>query len=182
MSRTSEPIGAVLTALSLMILIIPWALGGAYTAPEEGAGDPHAAHGGASELTAGAFMVAAIAFENNNWNESAGIVVAPDPAWMVMSGSRMSMSPVYVAAYQWGYTPDRIQLEAGVEYQFRMMSMDVYHGASINTEDGSQMIRLIPGVLIEKRLTFEEPGTYIMYCSYYCGEQHDGMSGEIIVV
>jgi len=46
MSRTSEPIGAVLTALSLMLLIIPWALGGAYTAPEEGAGDPHAAHGG----------------------------------------------------------------------------------------------------------------------------------------
>ena len=117
-----------------------------------------------------------------NENETLGLVVAPDPGWMVMGGERMSMSPVYLAAYQWGYTPAAIQLEAGVEYQFNMMALDVYHGASINTDSGSLMIRLTPGFVLETRLTFDEPGTYTLYCTYYCGKDHNSMSGSIVVV
>ena len=181
MSRSSEPLGAVLISLSLLLLIIPWSLGGAYS-PEEGAGDAHAGHGGPGEMLPGQFMAITLLFKENNWDADAGIVVAPDPGWMVMGGERMSMNPVYLAAAQWSYTPAAIQLEAGVEYQFRMMTMDVYHGASVNTDSGSQMVRLIPGVVIEQRLTFDEPGEYTLYCSYYCGEQHNGMSGKIVVV
>jgi len=184
MNRSSEPQFVLLTGLSLVLLIIPWILGGAF-APEEGGGDSgaHAGHGGGGGgMTAGEFMQTAIGFESDNWDESLGIVVAPDPGWMVMGGERMSMSPVYLAAYQWGYTPAAIQLEAGVEYQFNMMALDVYHGASINTDSGSLMIRLTPGFVLETRLTFDEPGTYTLYCTYYCGKDHNSMSGSIVVV
>ena len=97
MSRSSEPLGAVLISLSLLLLIIPWSLGGAYT-PEEGAGDAHAGHGGPGEMLPGQFMAITLLFEENNWDADAGIVVAPDPGWMVMGGERMSMNPVYLAA------------------------------------------------------------------------------------
>lgn len=185
MNRSSEPTFVLLVGFSIVLLIIPWILGGAF-APEEGSGgDAHAHahhHGGGGEMTAGEFMQTALAFESDNWNESLGIVVAPDPMWHAMGGEKMSMSPVYLAAYQWGYTPAAIQLEAGVEYQFNMMALDVYHGASVSTDSGSQMIRLTPGFALETRLTFDEPGTYTLYCTYYCGKDHSSMSGSIVVV
>lgn len=183
MSRSSEPLGAVLTSLTLLLLIIPWSMGGAYDAPEEGAADPHAGHGGGGGMLPGEFMGKTVQFETLRWNDSAGMVVAGDRWHMESSDGGMWMDPVvYIAASQWAFYPDEVQLKAGVDYDFKIMSMDVYHGASINTDSGSQMIRLIPGVVHEQTLNFEEPGTYILYCSYYCGEEHDGMSGKLVVV
>jgi len=58
MNRSSEPQFVLLTGLSLVLLIIPWILGGAF-APEEGGGDSgaHAGHGGGGGgMTPGEFM------------------------------------------------------------------------------------------------------------------------------
>lgn len=88
---------------------------------------------------------------------------------------------VYVLAYQWGYSPDKLRLQSGVPYRFNMMSIDVIHGASIHLTSGSVMHRLPPGALVENELTFTDPGEYLLYCSYYCGQGHGVMSGTIIV-
>lgn len=89
---------------------------------------------------------------------------------------------VYVAARRWAYEPAEIVLQAGATYRFRMMAMDVAHGASIEMADGSRMNRLPPGALIQDTVTFQERGEHLLYCSYYCGHGHDDMSGVIRVV
>jgi heme/copper-type cytochrome/quinol oxidase subunit 2 len=88
---------------------------------------------------------------------------------------------VYLMAMQWGYLPALLRLESGVRYRFRMMAVDVTHGASIQLGAGARIIRLRPGVLVEQELSFSRPGEYLLYCTVYCGLPHDRMQGRIVV-
>jgi hypothetical protein len=88
---------------------------------------------------------------------------------------------VYLMAYQWGYSPAVLRLEAGVPYRFRMMAVDVAHGASIQLGRGGRIVRLRPGALVEQELIFTQPGEYLLYCTVYCGLPHDRTQGKIIV-
>lgn len=88
---------------------------------------------------------------------------------------------VYLAAYQWGYMPAVLRLEAGVPYRFRMMAVDVTHGASLQIGSRGHIIRLRAGALVEQELRFARAGEYLVYCTIYCGMLHDRMQGKIIV-
>ena len=88
---------------------------------------------------------------------------------------------VYLLARRWGYDPDVLRLKVGAPYRFRMLSEDIPHGASIQMGAGARIIRLRPDVVTEQMLTFTAPGTYLVYCTVYCGSGHDAMSGRIIV-
>ncbi len=88
---------------------------------------------------------------------------------------------VYLMAYQWGYAPSVIRLERDVPYRFRMMAVDVTHGAALRVGSGSRILRLRPGVLVEPQLRFTRAGEYLVYCTTYCGLVHDRMQGRIIV-
>lgn len=88
---------------------------------------------------------------------------------------------VYVAASRFAFLPPKLCLKAGVPYQFRVMAIDVMHGFSIQLKDGSVMARLTPGMEFVREITFNEPGKYLLYCSFYCGIGHPTMRGEIIV-
>ncbi len=88
---------------------------------------------------------------------------------------------VYLMAHQWGYTPALLRLEAGVPYRFRMMAVDVTHGASLQVGGVGHIIRLRAGVLLERELRFTKPGEHLVYCTVYCGMLHDRMQGRIIV-
>lgn len=88
---------------------------------------------------------------------------------------------VYLAAFNWGYAPSTLRLEAGATYRFRMMALDSAHGASIQLGRGARIVRLRPGVLVEQELTFKQPGEYLLYCTVYCGLPHDRMQGRIVV-
>ena len=48
---------------------------------------------------------------------------------------------VYLMAMQFSYTPRVLRLEKGVPYRFRMMSMDVNHGASMHTGFSGHILR-----------------------------------------
>lgn len=88
---------------------------------------------------------------------------------------------VYLMAFQWGYAPSVLRLETGVPYRFRMMAVDVAHGASLQLGRGARIVRLRPGTLVEQELTFSQPGEYLLYCTVYCGLAHDRMQGRVIV-
>ena len=88
---------------------------------------------------------------------------------------------VYMYARQFSYFPSTVCLEAGSRYRLVLMSIDVVHGASIQLGDHSLMVRLPRGVPVELELEFDEPGEYMVYCSYYCGIGHPYMSAKIIV-
>ena len=88
---------------------------------------------------------------------------------------------VYLMAMQFYYMPNVLRLEHGVPYRFRMMSMDVNHGASIHTGFAGHIMRRPAQVVMDMVMTFTEPGEFMMYCTVYCGEGHSQMKGKIIV-
>lgn len=85
-------------------------------------------------------------------------------------------------AERWFYEPAHLRLDAGTTYRFRLMATDIPHGASIQFGRGSRMIRLRPGTVTELDLTFEKPGSYLVYCTAYCGTGHDAMQARVDVV
>lgn len=88
---------------------------------------------------------------------------------------------IYLTSFQFGYLPAVLRLEANVPYRFRMMALDVTHGASLQLGSGGRIVRLRPGVLVEQEVTFTRAGEYLLYCTVYCGLAHDHMKGKIIV-
>jgi hypothetical protein len=89
---------------------------------------------------------------------------------------------VLMTAGRWYYLPNVLRLDAGQPYRFRMMALDITHGASIQFGKGGRMMRLQPGQLSETELTFQKPGRYLMLCTVYCGAAHDMMQATIEVV
>jgi cytochrome c oxidase subunit 2 len=88
---------------------------------------------------------------------------------------------VYLLAQQWSFDPSVLHLSANQSYRFRMMAVDAAHGASLQLGKASHIIRLPKGALVEQELSFTQPGEYLLYCTMYCGEGHQFMSGKIIV-
>jgi plastocyanin len=173
------------SGFGLLSLYLVWAGYGA--APlgfghHEDAGDGHAdepaagGHGGHGEAPAGPsreeFRKLADAFIQDH-KLADGSVRPPRP--------HHGAAEVYLMAQQWAYAPAVLRLETGVPYRFRMMAMDIAHGAAIHLGAGSRIIRLRPGVLVEQELTFAAPGEHLVYCTVYCGLPHDRMQGRIIV-
>ncbi len=87
-----------------------------------------------------------------------------------------------MTAGKWFYLPNGLLLDAGQRYRFRMMALDVSHGASIQFGRGGRMMRLQPGRIAETELRFARPGRYLVHCTVYCGEAHDVMQASIEVV
>lgn len=58
-------------------------------------------------------------------------------------------------------------LDAGQAYRFRMMSVDIAHGASIQLGKAGRTRRLRAGRTSPAALTFQKPGRYLMYCTVY---------------
>ncbi|MDP2371693.1 hypothetical protein [Rhodoferax sp.] len=99
-------------------------------------------------------------------------------------GAPADGSPIEVlmTAGKWYYLPNVLRLDVGQAYRFKMMALDVSHGASIQFGKGGRMMRLQPGRLGESELTFQRPGRYLMHCTVYCGQAHDLMQATIEVV
>lgn len=89
--------------------------------------------------------------------------------------------PLYLKAVRWNFVPEVYRLATGVTYDVRMMSFDVTHGAAIRAGTGSVVHRLPPGTLVRDRIRFDDPGEYPVYCSFFCGEGHNGMSATLVV-
>jgi len=89
---------------------------------------------------------------------------------------------VPMLAERWFYEPAHLRLDAGTPYRFRMMATDIPHGASVQFGRGARMIRLQAGNVSEVVLTFERPGSYLVYCTAYCGAGHDAMQARIDVI
>ena len=88
----------------------------------------------------------------------------------------------FLLAEKWFYEPARLRLDVGETYRLRMMATDVSHGASIQFGQGGRMIRLRPNREATLLLTFTQPGSFLVYCTVYCGQAHDFMQSRIEVV
>ena len=88
---------------------------------------------------------------------------------------------VYLLAQQWCFEPATLRLEAGRPYRFRMMALDISHGASIQLGQASHVVRLRRGVATERDFTFTRAGEHLVYCTVFCGVGHDRMAAKIVV-
>jgi heme/copper-type cytochrome/quinol oxidase subunit 2 len=131
-------------------------------------------------------------------------LLAPDPVANAHAGHTMAAAPpadghgdahggagamaatqpidVYLLAERWFYEPSDLRLDVGVDYRFRMLAADVSHGASIQFGSGARMIRLRPDTVAEMDVSFTSPGSYLVYCTVYCGQAHDVMQARIEVI
>ena len=88
----------------------------------------------------------------------------------------------FLLAEKWFYEPAHLRLDVGEAYRLRMMATDVSHGASIQFGRGGRMVRLRPNREATLLTTFLQPGSFLVYCTVYCGQAHDFMQSRIEVV
>jgi len=79
-----------------------------------------------------------------------------------------------------GWTPDVIYAAAGQPLHLRLTSDDVMHSFAIGQSD-QPAVDILPGQVTDLTLTFDQPGTYIFYCTRWCGVNHWRMRGTIEV-
>lgn len=134
--------------------------------------DPHAGHAAGTDPHAGHAAAA---------DPHAGHAGSPSAPTALPAHGAAAPVEVYLMAFQWGFEPAVLRLEAGRPYRFKMMAVDVAHGAALRLGPGSRVIRLRRGALVEQDLTFTRPGSHLLYCTVFCGPGHDRMAGRILV-
>jgi heme/copper-type cytochrome/quinol oxidase subunit 2 len=147
--------------------------------------DAHAGHGGPAGDRADAiarFRREAEAFIARHQQADGSVAVLPSAAAPGHEGHRMGGDlEVYLLAQRWSFEPGTLKLARGQRYRFRMMALDVAHGASIQAGPGSVIVRLRPGIAVERAIEFRRAGRYLVYCTTYCGAPHDRMWATIVV-
>ena len=92
---------------------------------------------------------------------------------------------VYIAGerFRWDGLP--VVLETNTRYDFHFSSYDVQHATNIRPEHNlsAQMnFDILPGYEWVVPMEFDEPGTYHVICSEFCGDGHRSMHGSFTVV
>lgn len=147
----------------------------------------HAGHGGPAGGRAGAverFRREAAAFVAHNRQSDGTVAVLPravDPGRQGHAAAPPDELDVYLLVQRWSFEPGTLKLARGQRYRFRMMCLDVAHGASIQAGRGAVMVRLRPGVAVERAIVFRDAGRHLVYCTTYCGAPHDRMFATIMV-
>lgn len=79
----------------------------------------------------------------------------------------------------WSFEPSEIRVPAGAEVTFIVTTPDVIHGFAI---EGTRInMMLIPGQISRNTYTFTEAGEHLLICHEYCGLNHHGMFGRVVV-
>ena len=83
-------------------------------------------------------------------------------------------------AREGGWAPEHLVLAPGAPIRLRLTSDDVMHGFGVGHTDLAA-VDVPPGRFVETTLTLPEPGTYVFYCTRWCGPDHWRMRGTIEV-
>jgi mono/diheme cytochrome c family protein/plastocyanin len=79
-----------------------------------------------------------------------------------------------------GWSPADIAVNAGQTVHLRLTSDDVVHGFAVGQVNAGA-VDVLPGQVTETTIQFERPGTYVFYCTRWCGPNHWRMRGTIEV-
>jgi cytochrome c oxidase subunit II len=99
---------------------------------------------------------------------------------VVFSASVADERVMEITAKKWEFSPGRIVLHRGIPVVLELRSLDRKHGFSAPelgirvdvTPEKPTRVRLVPSKL----------GTFAVHCDIFCGEGHDEMTAEIVVV
>ncbi|MBV9332438.1 MAG: cupredoxin domain-containing protein [Candidatus Eremiobacteraeota bacterium] len=86
-----------------------------------------------------------------------------------------------IAASNWKFTPNTIQLHVGETTTLRLSSTDGVHG--LQSDDlGIPMTMITPGSAKTVAVTATKAGKYVLHCAIMCGAGHANMTLTINVV
>jgi len=84
-------------------------------------------------------------------------------------------------AFQYGFSPDPLVVQAGETVRLLLKSLDVPHGVMIPEVDLSTSIPMDERKPVEFTAP-STPGEYPIFCSVFCGPEHGNMKGRMIVL
>ena len=87
---------------------------------------------------------------------------------------------VHMTAKRFEYTPNEITLKKGVPVIFEITALDRDHGFKI-PELGIRA-DLKSGEVTRVRIVPDRTGRFAFRCDVFCGDGHEDMTGEIVVV
>ncbi len=87
---------------------------------------------------------------------------------------------VVVKARKFVFDPGTIIVRQGERIRLEVTSEDVTHGIGIKSHGVEEV--LLPGKMVKIEFDAGEPGSYHVHCSVFCGDGHDDMHGELIVL
>lgn len=100
-------------------------------------------------------------------------------AWKALAAA--PEAPVIkVVARRFVYQPAVLTLKRGVPVVLEFTSADVVMG--FNAPDFNVRTDIIPGQVSRLRFTPDKLGRFTFLCDVFCGDGHEGMSGELHVV
>jgi cytochrome c oxidase subunit II len=104
-------------------------------------------------------------------------------AWTVNGAARQDNAPrdIDVVARRFAFEPARIEVAVGERVRLRVVSADGVHGLEIKKFKVKKEIpRGTTPVIIE--FTANEAGEFPILCSEYCGDGHEDMQGQLVVL
>jgi cytochrome c oxidase subunit 2 len=99
---------------------------------------------------------------------------------VVLSAAPSNEPVISVTAKKFEFVPSRIVLHKGIPVVLELRSLDHKHGFAVPdlgirvdvTADKTTRVRVLPSKL----------GTFPAHCDVFCGEGHEDMTAEVVVV
>jgi cytochrome c oxidase subunit 2 len=103
-------------------------------------------------------------------------------AWTVTGAARQDAPrEIEVVARRFAFEPARIEVAVGERVRLKVVSADGVHGLEIKKFKVKKEIpRGTTPVIIE--FTANEAGEFPILCSEYCGDGHEDMQGQLVVL
>src|SRR5712671_485476 len=111
---------------------------------------------------------------------AAGIVTVAGAVFGAGGLAQAKDRVIRVTARKWVFLPREIRLKKGVPVVLEFVTADVVMG--FNAPDLNARTDIVPGKVSRLRLVPDRAGTFVFLCDVFCGDGHEGMSGEIHVV
>jgi cytochrome c oxidase subunit 2 len=86
---------------------------------------------------------------------------------------------VAVTARKFDFSQPEIRVKKGERVTLVLSSTDFVHGFSV--PDLGARVDLVPGKQVELTLRPDRAGRFVFLCDNFCGEDHDRMTGVLIV-
>ena len=103
-------------------------------------------------------------------------------AWTVNGAARQDAPrEIDIVARRFAFEPARVEVTVGERVRLRVVSADGVHGVEIKKFKVKKEIpRGTTPVVIE--FTASEAGEFPILCSEYCGDGHEDMQGQLVVL
>lgn len=101
-------------------------------------------------------------------------------ALLAISTTNDNMPTVVVSAVPSKFTPSKITLHRGVATAIKFAHTEGAHAIE-SSELGIPRTTLLPGQDATVIVDAKQPGTYVLHCEVFCGEDHENMTLTVVV-